>query len=302
MKKEAYKFKDFNKSFDYYDTWKYKTNEYLFRTGQKETPKIPTRMVHTISIENLFEKRIDLGNNMGVLIVKDEAIKRFHPNEINNKEFWLRAHKSFPLLSVCGGECKSIKELNKLTLGLSKDFNLFPVLQDLIEKSEKPLNILEIGCGFGGVFNEIKDKCEYIGIDYHIQKSLKKYKNFIEIEKSGIPDFLLGEKYFDVIYSVNVLQHCSQKDRFDYFKQGYSVLKAGGFFIFSCMLMNKANENEPYWGVKDSNGRGYLHFFNQLTECDWNHELFGHLGAVGYKPVDSTLRGNFLTMIIQKPK
>ena len=302
MKKEPYKFEDFNKSFDYYDMWKYRTNEYLFRTGQKETPKIPTRMVHTIAMEELYDKKIDLGNNMGVTIVKEEAIKRFHPNEINNREFWLRAHKSFPLLSVCGGECKSIKEANKATLGLSIDFKLYPFLLNLIEKSSKPLSVLEIGCGFGGVFNEIKDKCEYIGIDYRIHKSLKKYKNFIEIEKSGIPEFLLNEKYFDVIYSVNVLQHCSQKDRFDYFEQGYSVLKSGGYFIFSCMLMNKANENESYWGIKDNNGRGYLHFFNQLTECDWDYELFGYLKKVGFVPIDGTLRGNFYTMIMQKPK
>ena len=302
MEKEAFKFKDFNHSFDYYDLWKYKTNEYLFHTGKKDVTKIPTRMVHTIAIEKLYDKMIDLGNNMGVTIVTDEAVKRFHPNQINNKEFWLRAHKSFPLLSTCGGECKSIKQLNEITLKMSKDFELFPVLQDLIEKSNKPLNVLEIGFGFGNVFNEVRDKCEYIGIDYRIPKSLKKYKNFIEIEKSGIPDFLLGEKYFDVIYSVNVLQHCSQKDRFDYFEQGFSVLKAGGFFVFSCVLMNKQNENEHYWGIKDSNGRGYLHFFNQLTECDWNYELFSHLQTLGYKPVDSTLHGNFLAMIIQKPK
>jgi ubiquinone/menaquinone biosynthesis C-methylase UbiE len=301
-KKKTYRFKDFNDSFDYYDYYKYKTNEYLFHTGNKEMAKIPTRGVNTIIFENLHEKQIDLGGGMGVTIVNKEAVERFHPNHIDNKAFWLRAHESFPLLSVCGGESKSIKQVNELTLAMSKNFQLFTFLQKLIDDSTKPLNVLEIGFGFGNVFNEIKDRCEYIGIDYRIPKLLKKYKNFIEIEKSGIPDFLLGEKYFDVVYSVNVLQHCSQKDRFEYLEQAYSVLKLGGYMIFSCMLMNKANENENYWGIKDNTGRGYLYFFNQLTECDRDYELFGKLKEIGFKPVYGQYTMNHFSMVVQKHK
>ena len=131
---------------------------------------------------------------------------------------------------------------------------------------------------------------------------MKKYKNFIEIDKSGIPDYLLDENYFNIIYSVNVLQHCSQKDRFDYFKQGYSALKPGGHFLFSCFLMTKQNENEAYWGVKDSKGRGYTHFFNQLTEVDTDMELLECISKVGFKAVGGTLVGNNFSMIMQKPK
>jgi len=301
-KAKVNRLRDFNHSFDFYDMWKYKTNEYIFRSGNKENPKISTRMVNTFVIEELYEKVIDLGDNAGVTIVNKQAIERFHPNHINNKAFWLRAHSSFPLLSVCGGESKSIKQANELTLNMSKQFQLFTFLQSLINKNTVPLKVLEIGFGFGNVFNEIKDKCEYIGIDYRIPKLLKRYKNFIEIEKSGIPDFLLGEKYFDVVYSVNVLQHCSQKDRFEYFEQAYSVLKSGGFMIFSCMLMNDANENEKYWGIKDSTGRGYLHFFNQLTECDRDHELFDKLNSIGFKPIYGQFLQNHFSMIVQKPK
>jgi SAM-dependent methyltransferase len=299
MEEEPKRFKDFNHSFDFYDMWKYKTNEYQFRAGKG---KLPTQLINTFVIEKLYERLIDFGDGdgRGVTVVTKEAIERFHPNMIDNKAFWLRAHSSFPLLSVCGGECKNIKELNAKTLELSNTFHLFPFLKNLVDKSKTPLSVLEIGFGFGNVFNELKDKCEYIGIDYRIPKALKKYKNFIEIQESGIPEFLRDDKFFDVIYSVNVLQHCSQKDRFDYFQQGHSSLKTGGYFIFSCMLMNKANENDKYWGIKDSTGRGYLHFFNQLTECDWDYELFNHLQGLGFKPVNGWLMGNHFSMIVQK--
>jgi SAM-dependent methyltransferase len=300
METKIHKFTDFNHSFDYFDMCKYKSNEYAFHV--EGFGKASTRAINTFIIEELCEKVINFGNHLGLTIVKDEAVKRFHPNEIDNKAFWVRAHESFPLLSVCGGECKNIKEANQKTRELSTILNLYPFLLKLIEDSTKPLKIFEIGFGYGNVFNEIKDKCEYIGIDYVIPKSLKKYKNFIEIQKSGIPEYLWNEKYFNVIYSVNVLQHCSQKDRFDYFEQGYSALKPGGYFLFSCNLMTIENMNETYWGVKDKMGRGYLHFFNQLTETDFDSELFNYLHKLGYKPINSWLIGNIYSAIIQKPK
>lgn len=299
MKKKRFKkFKTFSESFDFFDDWKYKTNEYCFHLSNGL--KAETQSINTIVVEGLHEEIIELDDNLGVTIVKKEAITRFHPNNINNKEFWLRAHKSFPLLSVCGGNSKNINEVNNNTLKLSENFNLFPFLKDEINNSKSKLNILEIGFGFGNVFKEIKNHCDYIGIDYRIPKLLKKYKNFIEINESGIPDYLRDEELFDIIYCVNVLQHCSQKDRFDYFTQGYSALKKGGYFIFSCLLMTKDNQNESYWGIKDTNGRGYLHFFNQLTEADYEHEIFGHLNSLGYKSVDGWLINNHLAMIIKK--
>jgi SAM-dependent methyltransferase len=300
-KQKKYRLKDFNESFDYYDAWKYKTNEYLFHMPQKQ--KVQTRMIHTIVVENLHEKVIPYDvNNYGLTIIKDQAIKRFHPNKINNKEFWIRAHRSFPLLSVCGGESRSIKQVNANNTLLSNNMKLLPFLLEKIEKKTKPLTMLEIGFGHGNVFAQVKDRCEYIGIDYVIPQSLKKYKNFIEIDKSGIPDYLRDTNYFDMIYSVNVLQHCSQQDRFDYFKQGYNALKPGGYFIFACLLMTEDNKNDIYWGLKDKNGRGYMHFFNQLTEVDYQPELNMYLQGLGYLPVSAYLYLNNFSCIIQKPK
>jgi SAM-dependent methyltransferase len=107
-------------------------------------------------------------------------------------------------------------------------------------------------------------------------------------------------KFFDVIYSVNVFQHCSQKDRFEYFQQGYDVLKKGGYFLFTEFLMTEENRNNPYWGIIDENGRGYTQFFNQLTECDWDYELYELLNNVGFKPIKCSINGNFCTIIMQK--
>jgi SAM-dependent methyltransferase len=293
-------FRTFKQSFKFYNDYRYKRNEYFLRGGKKGN-RIQTKMVNTIMLEGLGKIDKDFNNQLGTLIVEDIAVKRFQPNIINNKDFWISARKSFPLLSVCGGQCKDIKAVNKMTLQMSKNIGLFDFLNKLMLDSSEKINVLEIGCGYGNIFHEINDKCNYYGIDYIIHDSLKEYKNFIEIDKSGIPDFLLGEEMFDAIYCVNVLQHCSQHDRYNYLKEGFSVLKSGGYFMFTAFLMTDDNKNSECWGIKDSQGRGYTHFFNQLTECDWDWELTKMLGYIGYEPVTATVAGNALTMIVKKP-
>jgi len=283
----------------------HKTCEYYVKGKLINAPikKLPTQQASTIVLEGLAIKQIELEDKRARTILKPEAVERFSPDNIDNKDFWTECREQFPFLSVCGGKCKSIKKVNEQTLGISKLVGILPFLESLIshmEKSSVKLNVLEIGCGYGNLFYEIKDRCSYVGIDYVIHKSLKKYKNFIEIEKSGIPDYLLGEGYFDVVYSVNVLQHCSQKDRFAYFQQAYDALKPGGYFLFTLSLMNEKNKNDSCWGFVDEKGRGYTQFFNQLTECDWDYELFGVLDKIGFEPIQNKMGGNFFAGIIRK--
>lgn len=281
----------------------YKTDEYFLKGGAFGAPvkKLPTNGANTFMFEDLVIEQKALENNRARTVVKEEAILRFHPNNIDNKDFWKESRTHFPLVSVCGGgSCKNIKQVNKRTLQFSKDLGLIPFINLLIGNSKEKLNVLEIGCGYGNLFFELKDKCNYTGIDYIIHKSLKKYKNFIEIDESGIPDYLLGENYFDVVYSVNVLQHCSQKDRFTYFQQAYDALKPNGYLIFTQFLMTNNNKNDICWGLVDENGRGYTHFFNQLTECDYDYELFYILDILGFEIIKSGIAGNFYVGVIRK--
>jgi SAM-dependent methyltransferase len=300
----ATKFNSYQASFNFFKYISYKTNEYYLKGKWVGAPikKVPTKVVNTFTLEDLVLTVKEFENHQARTTVKKEAVERFHPNNINNKDFWVECRAQFPLVSVCGGDSKSIKNVNKQTLGMSKNLGLLPFLESLFENSKEKINLLEIGCGYGNLFFEIKDKCNYYGIDYVIHKPLKKYKNFIEIDKSGIPDYLLDEGFFDVVYSVNVLQHCSQKDRFDYFKQGYQALKTGGVFLFTEFLMTEKNKDDICWGIIDESGRGYTQFFNQLTECDWDYELFSELDKIGFKPIKCGLSSNMFMGIIQKVK
>lgn len=294
-------FPSYRECLDFFKRITYKTNEYQLKmTGNPK--KIMTRQLHTFAEEQLVvsEERLD-GEN-GRTIVKKEAVDRFSPNNIDNKDFWVLSRKLFPYITICGAVSKNIKEVNRQNLGMSESTGILPFLNRLIETSQDKLNVLEIGFGYGSLFLEIKDKSNYVGIDYIIPKSLKRYKNLIEINESGIP-FDLMEKnrgQIDVVYSVNVLQHCSQRDRFIYLKQASEILKSGGYLLFTMFLMTKNNKDSVCWGYVDENGRGYTHFFNQLTECDYDYELRYVLDVLGFEIIQSGIAENFYVGIVRK--
>jgi hypothetical protein len=64
--------------------------------------------------------------------------------------------------------------------------------------------------------------------------------------------------------------------------------------------MTDANKDGAYWGIVDENGRGYTHFFNQLTECDYDYELFYILDILGFEIIKSRIAGNFYVGIVRK--
>jgi predicted SAM-dependent methyltransferase len=121
----------------------------------------------------------------------------------------------------------------------------------------------------------------------------------LTIKKSGIPKKIKKESQ-DLIYSFNVLQHCSQKDRFEYFKQSYEKLKIGGIFIGGMFLETERNKDEKYWGVEDLNGRKYTHFFTQLTEVDTEDEFYNFVRSLGFKVFSQRFYQNYCAFVMIK--
>jgi SAM-dependent methyltransferase len=294
--KKPYVFPNYIESLDFIKSLSLAKDEYASKVPVGEK----TIKVYTNSITTLYVEGLGNAENENRIIVNQKAIDRFHPNNIDNKDFWVQCRKRFPKLSVCGQPSKTIDDVNNNTFTIPERLGFIKFIDEQIENSKEKINLLEIGFGYGNMFFKYKDRCNYFGIDYIIPRNLKKYKNFIEIDKSGIPDYLLNENLFDIIYAVNVLQHCSQRDRFNYFRQGYHALKKGGYFIFTANIMTVQNKDENFWGIVDENDRGYTGFFNQLTECDWDYELYAVLDTLGFKPVSGGITGNLLNLIIKK--
>lgn len=291
-------FNNYEESFVYFKRNKNRS-DYATRNGRHYNH-------NTFYEEELVDSQIEfppveingVEQHFGSMIVKDDAVDRFHPNNIDNKKFWKLSKRNFSLLSICGAKCNNYGEANKLNLKMSKDTGVFRFLSDNLKKNS---NVLEIGYGYGNIFKQINSKCNYVGIDYTKPKFLEKHKNLLEIDTSGIPKPIRIKNHYDFLYSVNVLQHCSQIDRFQYFKQGYDVLKKGGYFIFTSFIMTEKNKNQFCWGIKDKDGRGYTQFFNQLTEVDYDNELKEYLEGLGFSIKQFSVLGyNNLVCLLQK--
>lgn len=261
-------------SINYYYSHLSHDNEYeIIDENLSDDPISVHASLLSVEEEHLVEHIVPyIGGTNSKMIVNQKAVDRFHPNKIKNNLFWKYAKERFPLFSVCGGLVHSIDECNSVLADFHRNVGLLSYLENLINKSEYKLNILEIGYGHGSVFNLINNKTNYIGIDYSKSSHLKKFKNLLTIQKSGIPKKIENNS-LDVVYCVNVLQHCSQKDRFDYLRQAYDKLKPGGIFIGSSLLVTTSNCTNPVWGIEDLQGRKYCNFLKQLTEVDTDYEL-----------------------------
>lgn len=258
------------------------------------------RIVHiNTSLFNLQQGVIDKEKK----IITDYAIKRFHPNHIDNKEFWVKARTNYPLVSICANMSENVSECNEKTLKIAKDDGVLDYIDDFYHK-HKRLNILEIGYGECNFYHYLNDKYKvgvnYIGIDYYKNDVFCEYDELRVIEQSGIPSDIEDES-LDIIYSYNVLQHCSQKDRNDYFLQSYSKLKKNGVFLGSMHIETPENKNESYLGIKDDNGRKYSGFFNQFTEIDTVQEFRGFVENIGYEvSIKNIVKGYYSFILIKK--
>lgn len=235
------------------------------------------------------------------IIVRNKTVKRLHPNHINNHNFWVNFKKSFPLVSVNGGYSKDVDDCNKRTFDYSESYGNISFIEEIVKSQEK-VNLFEIGYGHGNLYEHFKNykNVKYTGIDYYKIPKLRNIKNLKIITKSGIPNYIPDNSQ-DIIYSFNVLQHCSQKDRNDYFKQGFDKLKSGGYFIGGMFMVTDENKDKPYWGVEDLNGRKYCVFFKQLTEVDTMDEFYETITNIGYRIEKTQNHENWYNFILKKP-
>lgn len=239
-----------------------------------------------------FAKSINDPNfkGLGRTIVPKKDIMKLSPNKIDNKRFWKTLDDGYKLLAVSGNQVKDEYNANILNMRSAEIQGATKIVSDKINKSlwgdGDSLKILEIGFGFGAFadwshqkIGGMRNNIEYYGID--INKRIDKYQNLYETDGWKIPKEI--PRYLDIVYSMNVFQHLSQKQRFNYFKKAYKRLKNDGIMIFSSFIMTEENKNDPCWGLIDENGTGYCHFFNQPTEVDRDTELKEMLEKVGFE-------------------
>jgi len=142
-----------------------------------------------------------------------------------------------------------IKHASKILEGVKEDYNriaghfsktrayFWPDAKFLLDYIKEGDLVLDLGCGNGRAFREIKEKgAEYVGVDF--SEELIKEAKFIHTEA----DFRIAnalqlpfvDEFFDKIYCFAVLHHIpSQQLRKEFMEEAQRVLKSGGILILT---------------------------------------------------------------------
>jgi ubiquinone/menaquinone biosynthesis C-methylase UbiE len=117
------------------------------------------------------------------------------------------------------------------------------VLRRIVPEKSENLTVLDVGCGTGRFFNELREtfNADVFGIDYSINRveiAMKKGKTVVVADGRSLP---FKDKAFDVCLSVEVIQHIpGRKDRIRYLTELKRVLKSEGRFILTTV-------NDNWW-------------------------------------------------------
>lgn len=250
------------------------------------------------------EEQFDVAKFDTFVIYGKEFIDRLSPDNIDNEKFWKVATKNFPLFSIAGGIQKftTIDEINFAANQMTLQLGSVDHLSKLFAEKGEDVRMLEIGPGYGNILETLTTKGwdkNYYAIDIN---PLFEHPRVFKCNGRSIPDTIPNP--MDVVYSINVFQHLSKKQRTSYYKQIFEVLKKNGTFVFGMFVETPLNKDWACWGVRDENDRKYCTFFKQLTEVDKIEELYAELEKIGYsecKQINPFVdRTNYLTFEITK--
>lgn len=225
----------------------------------------------------------------GVRVMKDELLRRYHPDKMDVRDFWALATTYFPYYSIAGGQanCKSGDQCNRTTINMAWNLGPLQYFGDYInDECSISGKVLEIGPGYGGVCNWLEQSfplVHYYGIDVNL---LFEHPQLHQTDGRSIPNVIPNN--LDAVYSYNVFQHLSKTQRTDYYKAIWDKLKDDGHFYFGMFLWTEENKNRPVWGVKDEDGRYYCGFFKQYTAIDTEEEIHAELKEIGFEVEDIT--------------
>lgn len=133
-----------------------------------------------------------------------------------------------------------------------KDFNSFySHIATEIEKSDQPINILDIGCGTGLELEYIFQKTPHAKLfcldlsEQMLNRLKEKYSSKKDLIETSVGSYLkksFGENKYDYIVSVMTLHHLRYNDKLRLYKKIYKALKDNGKYIEGDYIVDKTKE------------------------------------------------------------
>jgi len=245
----------------------------------------------------------------GITTISKDMFETQNPDVMDNNLFWkLTTEKSLGQ-SIIGRP--DLTDKNEIKLTSTTYCHLKSALPNyfigtLLRNEPRNVNMLEIGPGLGNILDLVNKKCrkiEWYGVDVNL---LFEHPNLYKGDGYTIPDEIPELEY---VYSMNVFQHLSLKQRLSYYNQIYDKLNTGGYFLFGMFIVVDKTENLMIdedkgirlFGVKDEYGNYITHFFSQFTIVERQNEVIETLEAIGFVVEFKHINNNYGTFICRKP-
>lgn len=108
-------------------------------------------------------------------------------------------------------------------------------LEHIRDEPDKPLKILDVGCGTGSMFNMLQKYGQVTGLelsDYAVKLCCQKHPD-ADIKKGSANNLsnLFSKSSFDLITFFNVLYHKWIENDKDVIKQAFEIIKPGGYIV-----------------------------------------------------------------------
>jgi hypothetical protein len=209
--------------------------------------------------------------------VTDEEFDRLNPDKIDNIEFWEYLDEHFDR-AICGGVSRNhgkLESANRTEEALKMNavltlqsgvLNYFNASSLAMSPRDFDIHILEIGVGLGSgkILLDGKQHVKYTGIDV-----VPRVEGVIQTNGNGLPPELKKRKFHHV-FSSNVFQHLSKKQRLQYYDDIYNVLPDNGYFSLALQLFTPQSTIR-YVNI---NGTPHICHYGQFTPIQTFDDVF----------------------------
>ena len=211
-------------------------------------------------------------------IITQEDIDLLSPDVVDNNAFWKVVEDIFGpdcIGSTNYGQLQNvIDNANTRNFSLARQTGMLNIVDDC---KHSGVTLTEIGAGYG-FFKQ-----------YCLANTNYRYAGFDVVPRApGIhacnTDGTLPQAYMDqlkeqvtVIYSSNVFQHLSNRQRNKYYEDIHTLMNKDGVFVFNMLVSADNPENIGPEGKFAEDGKMYLKHYGQFTEIPYYEKAIAEL-------------------------
>lgn len=217
--------------------------------------------------------------------ISPEDIALLSPDEVDCHDFWRVCKVLFGSDAVCNqapplGGTKSLLEANRRNLRLAWFSGALGWAHGIMQCLPQAIAV-EIGPGYGS-FKHFAES-HHTTVSYYGFDVCPLTEDVLPMGRDGTFTEGYPVNKADFVYSSNVFQHLSPKQRLTLYRQIYEMLKPGGSFIFNLLIDLPPPKDFVYQGgARDKEGRGYMQHYGQYTQIPTFDEVTEPLRKQGF--------------------